>query len=110
MRRPLSKTSVFLAEPNQTPYDLHFSVLGFPVRVHPLFWLMGLIMGFGDVMSVFISIVVAFVSILIHELGHALGLGHGNDRGGVMYPVDLGVWTFSPAESRALRYLHARCG
>ncbi|MBC7852618.1 MAG: hypothetical protein IAF94_04205 [Pirellulaceae bacterium] len=63
---------MFLAEPNQTPYDLHFSVLGFPVRVHPMFWLMGLIMGFGDVMSVFISIVVAFVSILIHELGHAL--------------------------------------
>ncbi len=62
---------MFLAQPNQTPYDLHFSVLGFPVRVHPLFWLMGLVMGFGDVMTVFIAIVVAFVSILIHELGHA---------------------------------------
>jgi stage IV sporulation protein FB len=63
---------MLLAEPNQTPYDLHFSVLGFPVRVHPLFWLMGLLMGFGDVMSVFIAIAVAFVSILIHELGHAM--------------------------------------
>lgn len=63
---------MLLGEPGHTPYDLHFTVLGFPVRVHPLFWLMGLLMGFGSVMSVFIAIVVAFVSILIHELGHAL--------------------------------------
>ena len=63
---------MLLGEPNHTPYDLHFSVLGFPVRVHPLFWVMGLLMGFGDVMSVLIATCVAFVSILVHELGHAL--------------------------------------
>ena len=63
---------MLLAEPNHTPYDLHFTVLGFRVRVHPLFWLLGLILGFGSVMEVFISIAVAFVSILVHELGHAL--------------------------------------
>ncbi|MCE9528268.1 MAG: site-2 protease family protein [Planctomycetales bacterium] len=65
---------MLLAEPGHTPYDLHLKVLGFPVRVHPLFWVMGLIMGFGGVMEVFIATAVAFVSILVHELGHAFPL------------------------------------
>ena len=65
---------MLLAEPGQTPYDLHFSVLGFPVRVHPLFWLLGLILSYNVQypMFVLIAICVAFVSILVHELGHAL--------------------------------------
>lgn len=65
---------MLLAEPGHTPYDLHFSVLGFPVRVHPLFWLLGLILGFDTQrpIVVLIAICVAFVSILVHELGHAL--------------------------------------
>ena len=65
---------MLLAEPGHTPYDLHFSVLGFPVRVHPLFWLMGLFFGFNtdQPIMVLIAVFVAFVSILIHELGHAL--------------------------------------
>jgi Zn-dependent protease len=68
---------VFLAEPPRTPYDLNFQVLGFPVRVHPLFWLVTLILGFsGPTKDLAIHLVIwtfaAFVSILIHELGHAL--------------------------------------
>ena len=65
---------MLLAEPGHTPYDLHFSVLGFPVRVHPLFWLMGLFFGFNaeQPIMILIAIFVIFVSILVHELGHAL--------------------------------------
>jgi stage IV sporulation protein FB len=67
---------MFLAEPNTTPYDFRFSVLGFPVRVHPLFWLMALIVGFGFSDGVGIGLIfgvgVVFVSILVHELGHAI--------------------------------------
>ena len=65
---------MLLAEPGQTAYDLHFKVLGFPVRVHPLFWLLGLILGFNveQPIVVLIAICVAFVSILVHELGHSL--------------------------------------
>jgi len=50
-------------------------VLGFPVRVHPLFWLVGIVMGFDGSsggISIIIWLFAVFVSILIHELGHAL--------------------------------------
>jgi Zn-dependent protease len=64
---------VFLAEPQPTRYDLRFQIAGFPVRVHPLFWLMGIILGAqtGDGIELLIWVGVVFVSILVHELGHA---------------------------------------
>lgn len=59
--------------PSTTPYDLRFSIAGFPIRVHPLFWLIALLLGStGDLATIPIWIIVVFVSILIHELGHAL--------------------------------------
>ena len=60
--------------PPPTRYDLRFSLLGFPVRVHPLFWLIALLLGSGsgDPLQILIWVFVVFVSILIHELGHAL--------------------------------------
>lgn len=64
---------MFLAEPSETAYDLRFQVAGIPVRVHPLFWLIGAILGAqgSDGIGILIWIGVVFVSILIHELGHA---------------------------------------
>ena len=70
---------MFLAEPSRTPYDLNFSLFGFPVRVHPAFLVLPLLLGAGllqnpainaGVMLLFL-IVIFFVSILVHELGHA---------------------------------------
>ncbi|NOZ40262.1 MAG: hypothetical protein GXP24_08560 [Planctomycetes bacterium] len=65
-----------LAEPPPTQADVHFRVLGIPVRVHPFFWIITLIIGMrGDSAppaEVLSWIVAVFVSILIHELGHAL--------------------------------------
>lgn len=62
---------MFLAEPQKTPWDLNFSVFGFPVRVHPMFWLFGLLIGgVGSSQLMLIGLLVRFVSILIHELGH----------------------------------------
>ncbi|MDL1911455.1 hypothetical protein FBQ81_12330 [Chloroflexi bacterium CFX6] len=58
--------------PPPTRYDLRFSIAGIPVRVHPLFWLIALLLGAsGDLLTIPIWILVVFVSILIHELGHA---------------------------------------
>lgn len=59
--------------PPPTRFDLRFSIAGIPVRVHPLFWLIALLLGSsGDLIGIPIWIFVVFVSILIHELGHAL--------------------------------------
>src|SRR5687768_16401164 len=59
--------------PPPTRYDLRFTIAGFPVRVHPLFWLITLLFASSaDLLLIPIWIFVLFVSILIHELGHAL--------------------------------------
>ena len=58
-----------------TRYDLNFSIAGIPVRVHPLFWLVALLLGSsGALIQIPIWIIVLFASILIHELGHAFAL------------------------------------
>lgn len=60
-----------------TPYDLCFSVAGIPVRVLPTFWLGAVLMGSGLLDSghfelLLIWVACLFVSILVHELGHAV--------------------------------------
>jgi stage IV sporulation protein FB len=68
---------VILAEPPRTQYDLNFQILGFPVRIHPLFWLIAFVLGFHgapDGMVIAIWMLVVTVSILVHELGHALAI------------------------------------
>ncbi len=65
---------MLLSTPSTTPYDLRFKLLGIPVRVHPLFWVVSLIMGSNakPASLVFVWLAVVFVSILVHEFGHAL--------------------------------------
>ena len=59
-------------QPPPTRYDLHFTIAGIPVSVHPLFWLIALLLGSaGDLLLLPIWVLVLFVSILVHELGHA---------------------------------------
>jgi membrane-associated protease RseP (regulator of RpoE activity) len=62
-------------------YDLNFSLAGIPVRVHPLFWLIALLLGSsGDILLVPVWVGVIFVSILVHELGHALAFRRYGQR------------------------------
>jgi stage IV sporulation protein FB len=65
---------VLLMEPNETPYDLRWRMFGISVRVHPMFWLISLIMGANTLKLGFqyllIWVACSFASILIHELGH----------------------------------------
>jgi stage IV sporulation protein FB len=60
--------------PPPTRYDLNFTLAGFPVRVHPLFWLIAVLLGYsaGNILQILVWVIVVFVSILVHELGHAL--------------------------------------
>lgn len=67
--------------PQPTRYDLRFSIAGIPVTVHPLFWLIALLLGStGDILLVPIWVGVIFVSILVHELGHALAFRRYGQR------------------------------
>lgn len=61
-------------EPQPTAWDLRWTMFGVPVRVHPMFWLISLLMGQGAFrigpQYLLIWIACVFVSILVHELGH----------------------------------------
>lgn len=80
---------MLLSEPQASQYDCRFQVLGFPVRVTWLFWAVSAALGYSSAMSfqstfaranipinlgvvLAIWVGVTFVSILVHELGHAL--------------------------------------
>ncbi|MEZ6055601.1 MAG: site-2 protease family protein [Planctomycetaceae bacterium] len=59
-----------------TAYDLRFRLFSIPVRVGPSFWLVSAIFGFDylriDAGLFGVWMLVVFVSILVHELGHGL--------------------------------------
>src|SRR5260370_39885036 len=73
-----------------TPYDLRFSLFGIPVRVHPFFWLVSLIMGWPlhEPKLILIWVACVFVSILVHELGHALTAKYFG------WPPHIGLYSF----------------
>jgi membrane-associated protease RseP (regulator of RpoE activity) len=57
-----------------TPWDLRWRMFGIPVRVHPIFWLSALFLGGWQQtpQQAVLWIVVVFISVLVHEMGHAL--------------------------------------
>ncbi|MGH7137925.1 MAG: site-2 protease family protein, partial [Pirellulales bacterium] len=66
---------MFLVEPPRTQYDVNFRLAGVPVRVHPLFWLVSvLLVATQNVKpaTVLLWVAAVFVSILVHEFGHAV--------------------------------------
>jgi stage IV sporulation protein FB len=63
-----------LGEPAPSQGDFHFNLFGIPIRIHPFFWLVAAILGSrnSDVPKILIWVVAVLISIIIHELGHAL--------------------------------------
>jgi stage IV sporulation protein FB len=53
---------------------MQFTLFGFPVRIDPSFWFMAIILGGAmvDAHRAMVWVVVVLVSILVHEMGHAL--------------------------------------
>ncbi len=77
---------MFLQAPDESPYDLNFMLFGFPIRIAWTFWLGAIVFGyhlsydfdrgFGELSPglfplLFLWTACLFLSILIHELGHA---------------------------------------
>lgn len=93
---------MFLADPPPTPYDLRFNLLRVPVRVHPMFWLVGLLFGMNSPNGVALIAWVAafFLAILVHELGHALVMrAYGFWPWITLYGMG-GMASYNPAMSR----------
>jgi stage IV sporulation protein FB len=96
---------MLLAEPQTTRFDVHFSIGKIPVRVHPMFWLISILFGALAVgsapnVNAFVSIglwtAAVFVSILVHELGHALAAkAHGWPPKIVLYAMG-GLAIYNP--------------
>lgn len=65
---------MLLGEPQRTQADLNFSLFGIPVRVHPFFWVIGVLLGEiqTELAPILIRVAAFFLAILVHELGHAL--------------------------------------
>lgn len=68
-------------DPQRTPQDVNFQIFGIPCRIHPYFWLGALFFAFprrenlpgNIILALLISrMACLFVSILVHELGHAV--------------------------------------
>ena len=92
---------MLLGEPPRSQADLNFAIFGIPVRIHPFFWLVAVLLGArSDSAAELLSWVVAlFVSILLHELGHALALRAYGVRAWVTLYGLGGVASYNPAEA-----------
>jgi Zn-dependent protease len=77
---------VFIAEPGPSPGELHFRLFGVNVRVHPFFWVVGLLLGMStkDGKLLVIWVLCMFVSILVHEFGHVLAFRRFGTRARVV--------------------------
>ncbi|MDA2924371.1 site-2 protease family protein [Acidobacteria bacterium AH-259-L09] len=60
-------------EPSVSRADIRFHLWGIPVRVHPFFWPIVVFLGWGlgDAVAIASWVGAVFVSILVHEMGHA---------------------------------------
>lgn len=76
---------MFSSSQGSSDFDLNFNLFGIPVQVKPWFWLSAILLGLpqaqeaGDWLPLATWVGVVFISLLIHELGHAFAgraLGH----------------------------------
>jgi Zn-dependent protease len=87
---------MFLLEPERTQFDLQWRMFGIHVRVHPMFWLIAALLGWGwynrmgggpqGLLYLLLWVFCVFLSVLIHELGHVVaGRCFGSSGNIVLY-------------------------
>ena len=72
--------------PQPTPYDVRFVLFRIPVSISPFFWIIGSFLAYSfvhdsrnhhlDPIAFVVALLAILVSILAHELGHALVIRH----------------------------------
>jgi Zn-dependent protease len=87
-----------------TQFDLRFSVFGIPTRVHPLFWVFSAVMGWSphDFNFTLVWIACVFVSILVHEIGHAFFATYFGWPAEIVLYLFGGYASFLPVRGRTL--------
>jgi len=95
---------VLMGDPPPTGGDWYFRLLGIPVRVHPFFWLIALLLGLnrsdGHIAEFFLWILAVFLSVLVHEMGHALTMrAYGFQPRVTLYGLG-GFASYGPGQSR----------
>jgi stage IV sporulation protein FB len=95
---------VLLGEPSRTQGDINFALFGIPIRIHPFFWIIGLLLGMNNtVPGMLVWIAAFFLGILVHELGHALVMrAFGLHPWITLYGMG-GMASYDPAEARHAR-------
>jgi Zn-dependent protease len=95
---------VLLQEPGPSQGDLNFSLFGIPVRIHPMFWLIAIMMGMNlsdrDPVILLIWVIAFFISILWHEMGHALVIRQFGFRPWITLYGMGGLASYDPAKHR----------
>jgi len=72
-RPPAPPRFMLFTSAGPTPYDLRFSLVGVPIRISPAFWIVAALLGGGQSLEgALIWVAAVLVSILVHEMGHAL--------------------------------------
>ena len=96
---------MLIGEPAPTQGDLHFTIFGFPVRIHPMFWLLAFVFGLNSpsLPLVFVWVAAVLISILIHELGHALVLRRYGIRPRITLYGMGGLASYDPSQVRDQR-------
>jgi len=103
---------VFRLEPQRTAYDLNFQIAGVPIRVHPFFWLATIVLGSAGLSSgneepnagmvLLIWVFVVLVSIVVHEMGHALVMRFFGETAHVVLYMLGGLAISGPSEGFSL--------
>lgn len=99
-----------LGDAPPSPLDLHFRLLRIPVRVHPLFWLIMAMLGepiFRGPRPELLLVWVAcgFVSILLHEMGHAVAARFYGAWSSITLVAFGGFAAYSPVPHKAWKRL-----
>ncbi|MGW8257439.1 MAG: metalloprotease, partial [Thermoguttaceae bacterium] len=90
-----------LGEPAPTQGDLNFKLFDIPVRIHPFFWLVAAMLGASspDLPALLMWVAAVLISILVHEMGHALVLkAYGFHSWVVLYGLG-GITCHNPGEN-----------